>query len=180
MTYAASVSQCTSGNTDAAKIIRDITSTAIRAKQFHKVIKNASNLSMVKNVSPQEALAIFVEGNFTQRQWEVIQGASKNIYPCYSLIKKAKKECYPDEESMIVIETYSEVQLQALLDHTALRIFKYIKKVVDTCSNEEKQNMVLISKWGCDGSQQMQYKQKFQNSNDSDRNIFQSAFVPLR
>lgn len=45
---------------------------------------------------------------------------------------------------MIVTETYSEVQLQALLDHTALRLFKYIKKVVDTCSDEEKQNMVLI------------------------------------
>lgn len=40
--------------------------------------------------------------------------------------------------------------------------------------------MNLISKWGCDGSQQAQFKQKFQNNADSDANIFQSSLVPLR
>ncbi|CAI6352431.1 unnamed protein product [Macrosiphum euphorbiae] len=84
------------------------------------------------------------------------------------------------EESITVTETCSEVQLQALLDHTALRLYKYVEEVVKTCSEEEKKNMVLLSKWGCDGSQQTQYKQKFQNSKDSDANIFQTSFVPLR
>ncbi|CAI6377795.1 unnamed protein product [Macrosiphum euphorbiae] len=134
---------------------------------------------MVKKFTQQEALAIFVEGHFTRKQWEVIQSASKNIYPCYSIIKDAKKECYPDKESTIVTETCSEVELQALLDHTASRLYKYVTEVVNTCSEEEKQNMVLISKWGCDGSQQTQFKRKFQNSND-DANIFQSSLVPIR
>lgn len=40
--------------------------------------------------------------------------------------------------------------------------------------------MVLISKWGCDGSQQAQFKQKLQNNADNDANIFQSSLVPLR
>ncbi|KAF2894322.1 hypothetical protein ILUMI_11851, partial [Ignelater luminosus] len=37
-----------------------------------------------------------------------------------------------------------------------------------------------IIKWGYDGSQQSQFKQKFNNSTDSDSNIFQSSLVPLR
>jgi len=40
--------------------------------------------------------------------------------------------------------------------------------------------MVLITKWVCDGSQQSQFKQKFENNTDSDANIFQSSLVPLR
>ena len=38
----------------------------------------------------------------------------------------------------------------------------------------------MILKWGCDGSQHSQFIQKFQNSTDSDANIFQSSLVPLR
>lgn len=40
--------------------------------------------------------------------------------------------------------------------------------------------MILLYKWGCDGSQQAQYKQTFQNYFDSDANIFQSSFVLLQ
>ena len=42
--------------------------------------------------------------------------------------------------------------------------------------------MQLICKWGCDGSQQTQFKQKIaDDSGDAcDANIFQSSFVPLR
>lgn len=41
-------------------------------------------------------------------------------------------------------------------------------------------SLELISKWGCDGSQQAEYKQKFSRNNDSDCNVFQTSFVPLR
>lgn len=42
--------------------------------------------------------------------------------------------------------------------------------------------MVLITKWGCDGSQQSQFKQKFENNTgiDGNANIYQSSFVLLR
>lgn len=35
-------------------------------------------------------------------------------------------------------------------------------------------------KWGCDGSQQSQFKQKMQSHNATDSNIFQSSLVPLQ
>jgi len=180
LTYAARVSHSTLGNTDVAKVIKEITATPTRANKYRKVFKSASKKVMVKKYTLQEALALFVEGDFTRKQWELIQSNNKNIYPCYSLIQKAKKKCYPDKESIKVTENTAEIQLQALLDHTALRLYKYVSEVVERCSEEEQQNMVLISKWGCDGSKQAQFKQKFQNSTDNDANIFQSSLVPLR
>lgn len=180
LTYAASVSQRSSGNSDAANIIKEIIVSPSRATKLRKDITSGRKQTIVKKHSPAEALAIFVEGDFTRRQWEILHGANKNIYPCYSLIQKAKKDCYPDETSMRVTETCSEIRLKAILDHTALRLFKYVSEVVELCSEKEKKNMVLISKWGCDGLQQTQYKQKFQNSSDCDANIFQSSLVPLQ
>ncbi|CAH2109275.1 unnamed protein product [Euphydryas editha] len=164
LTYAAGMSQRTSENSDASKLIKEMTSTPTRATKFRKVISSADKQIVVRKHTPEEALAIFVEGDFSRRQWEVIHGANKSIYPCYSLLKKAKNQCYPNAQSIRVTETCSEVELQALLDHTALRLYKYVAEVIETCSHEEKQNMVLISKWGCDGAQQSQYKQKFENN----------------
>lgn len=180
LTYAAGVSQRTSGNTDVAKVIKEITATPTRAKKYRKVFNSSLKKVTVKKFTPQEALALFVEGDFTRKQWELIPSRNKNIYPCYSLIQQAKKECYPDKESIQVNETTAEIQLQALLDHTALRLYKYVSEVMEKGSVEEQNNMVLISKWGCDGSQQAQFKQKFQNNADNDANIFQSSLVPLR
>ena len=55
-----------------------------------------------------------------------------------------------------------------------------MNEVVETLNGKERNNLELIFKWGCDGSQQQTLKQKFQNSDYSDANIFQSSFVPLR
>lgn len=130
--------------------------------------------------TPQEALSLFVEGNFTRRQWRLLQDGRKEIYPCYSLLQKAKKECYPDEQKIIVTETSFNVELQALLDCTAVRLIKYLREVTDTLTDFKKQHLLLISKWGCDGSHQTPFNQKFENIADNDSNIFVSSLVPVR
>lgn len=91
-------------------------------------------------------MAIFVEGDFSRRQWEILHSANKNIYPCYSIIKKAKKDRYPDEQSIKVTETSAEARLQDLLNHTSLRLCNYLEQVIDTCTEEEKMNLELIIK----------------------------------
>lgn len=178
--FAARVSQGTSGNTDTSKVLKEITATPTRATKFRKIISSAKKDHMTKKYTPREALALFVEGDFTRRQWELIQGERKDVYPCYSLIQKAKKECYPKEESIKVTETSFEVDLQALLDHTALRLIDYLCDVVETLPTNEKENLILISKWGCDGSHQTQFKQKFVDTLNDDGNIFLSSLVPVR
>lgn len=77
LTYAARVSQSTSGNTDRSVIIKEITSTPTRAKKYRKIIYSAKKEHASKKYTPQEALALFVEGDFTRRQWELIQVAKK-------------------------------------------------------------------------------------------------------
>lgn len=104
--------------------------TPTRATKVRKVI-SSNNQSKIKKPSQSEALAIFVEGDFSRRQWEILHSANKNIYPCYSLIKKAKTDCYPVEQSMRVTETCAEVVVkQDLLNHTCLRLCKYLEDVI--------------------------------------------------
>ena len=55
-----------------------------------------------------------------------------------------------------------------------------MNEIVETLNEKERNNLELISKFGCDGSQQRTLKQKFQNSDDSDATIIQSSFVLLR
>lgn len=59
---------------------------------------------------------------------------------------------------MRVTETCAEVRLQDLLNHTASRLCKYLEDVFENCTSEELTNMELITKWGCDGSQQTQFQ----------------------
>lgn len=56
----------------------------------------------------------------------------------------------------------------------------FLDEIVQNLNESDCKNMTLITKWGCDGFQQLQFKQKFSNSNDSDANIFQSFLVPLQ
>lgn len=179
LTYAVCMSQRAAGNNDVSQMIKDITASPTRAKKFRASIVNAKTKN-VKKLSPSQALNIFVDANLSRKQYEIIQGASKNIYPCYSLLKKAKAHCYPKEESISVTETSAEIKLQDLLDHTISRLCIYLEEVLKNITEEERKNLELITKWGCDGSQQSQYKQMFQNDTDNDDYIFQSSLVPVR
>lgn len=179
LTFAASVSQNLSGNAAASKLIKDATSSPTRAKRYRKVI-NTTHEPKIKKYTPDEALRIFIEGGFTRKQWELLHNATKGIFPCYTLIREAKKLCYPRPEAVRVTETCVEVVLQDLLDHTAKRLCLYLEDVLQNCTTEELENLELISKWGCDGSHQTAYQQKFLDSSHDDSNIFQSSLVPLR
>ncbi|KAF2880792.1 hypothetical protein ILUMI_25380 [Ignelater luminosus] len=99
LAYAASVSQQTSGNTAASKIIKAITASPTQAKRFRKA-------------NQQKRFAI--------------------------------------------------------------------QEVLDQCTQEEMEYMELITKWGCDDSQQSQFQQTFFDISSDDSNIFQSSLVPLR
>lgn len=179
LTFAAQMSHRAEGNKDVSKIIKDLTFSPTRATKFRKILYSTPE-NKIKKHTPSEALAIFVEGDFSKRQWNILHSSNKNIYPCYSLLQKAKMDCYPDELSIRVTETCAEVKLQDLLNHTCLRLCIYLEPVIETLTEEEKSDLELFLKWGCDGSQQSQFKVKFENAADSDSNIFQSSLVPLR
>lgn len=127
------------GNAATSELIKDATSTPTRAKRYRKVI-NATQVPKIKTYTPEEALHIFVEGGFTREQWELLHDTTKSIFPCYTLIREAKKLCYPKPEAVRVTETGVEDVLQDLLDHTAERLCLYLEDVLQNCTTEALKN----------------------------------------
>lgn len=74
--------------------------------------------------------------------------------------------------------TCAEINLQDLLNHTAIKLLMYLEELIQNLNKTECETLELISKWGCDGSQQAQFKQLESNA-DSDANIFQNSMVPV-
>lgn len=177
LTYAAIMSQRASGNNDVAKVIADVTKSPTRATKFRKAAAIGSKTAISKKHTPEEALSVYIEANLTCSGYEVIHQADKDRYPCYSYVQKAKQDCYPPKS---VSETVAEVKLQDLVDHTTSRLCKYLEPVLQQYVQGRDTDLTLIYKWGCDGSTQSQYKQKFEEDGNSDANIFLSSLVPLR
>ena len=74
-----------------------------------------------------------------------------------------------------VCRPYSISQLDVLL-----LVQKAVLGTVVTY-DDETTNLVLVSKWGCDGSTgHSQYKQKASSENLSDSDLFLSSVVPLQ
>jgi hypothetical protein len=121
LTFAASMSHRAARNPDAATMFQKITETPTRATKFKNIIRSSKDIQ-VKKHSQTEALSIFVEANLTRNQYEIIRSSNKNIYPSYTLIQRAKKECYPKEEFITVTKTTSEIRLQDIMDHTSSRL----------------------------------------------------------
>src|ERR1700712_4908223 len=168
-----------SGKTDASKVVKDLTKSHRRATKYVTAMKRSQNeQEQPSQLSPLQALSMFIEAGLTKAQYEIIRNTNKRFFPCYSLVQKAKKECYPEIQR--VTETYAEIQVQKLMDHTARRLLMDLEEVVKSLNEDEKQSLTLISKWGCDGSQQKKEKRKYENEADNDANIFQSSMVPLQ
>lgn len=97
-----------------------------------------------KQLTPLSALSVFVEANLSRRQYEIIRSASKNLYPSYSILQKAKSDCYLPKESFEVTETCAQVNLQDVLNHTATRLLTYLKDVLRDLRPDESDSLVLF------------------------------------
>lgn len=178
LTYAAVMSERAAGNNDLSEIIKQASVTPTRATKFRKIITSAEKCLKSGKLSATKALIKFVEADLTRKQYNVIRNGLEDIYPCYSLLQREKKECYPKD--IHVSESIAEASLQNLLDHTTRRLCLYLEEVIMTATEIERQNMELICKWGCDGSKAQEFKQKFEDQSGSDAHVFISSLVPLR
>ncbi|CAH2102438.1 unnamed protein product [Euphydryas editha] len=170
----------TTGHRTASKMLKDITNSPTRASKYRKAYSRVTANDKVPPLTPLQALKMFVEADLTRRQYEIIRATNPQHFPCYDLILKAKQECYPPKESLRITATCAESNLQCLMDLTVTRLSKYLEDVIIRLNEQERKSLMIICKWGCDGSQQSKYKQSYDNETDSDANIFMSSFVPLR
>ena len=110
-----------------------------------------------------------------------VKAKGADIYPAYNNVRAAKERCYPDP--VAATESGFEVGLQALLDLTARRLLLVQEGCVGTvvtCDGETT-DLVLVLKWGCDGSTgHYQYQQKASSKNLSDSDLFLSSVVLLQ
>lgn len=181
LVHAANTTLQAQGKRNAAKILRDITNSPTRARKYRKAYKTAeSDQAETSCLTPLQALLMFVEADLTKRQYEIIRNTNKSLYPCYDLLLKAKKECYPPKDCIRITSTCAESSLQSLIDNTITRLSIALEEILCSLNDNERNSLKITCKWGCDGSQQAKYKQRFEDATDTDSNMFLSSFVPLR
>lgn len=188
LSFATESSLRLSGQRNAAEMVKEVTSfSPKRASKIKKAYAFPPRLP--SKYTPEEALALYVEGKFTKAQYIAIQSGAKlhgaNIYPPYHVLKLAKKECYPPDDMMKIADISAEIKLQALLDHTIIRLIKVQQEVISQNLPTDISELTLICKWGCDGSSgQSTYKQKFscvdQIIDSCDSDLFALSLVPLQ
>ncbi|CAH0556720.1 unnamed protein product [Brassicogethes aeneus] len=131
-------------------------------------------------LSSERALALTVDARLSKRQYQELRNIAKennsNLYPPYNQIREAKKLCYPND--ITATDHSVSVKLQSLLDHTTCRLLSTLE--LDGFKSLKKCELIMISKWGMDGSSgQKEYRQAFE-SNYSDKNLLLTCLVPLQ
>lgn len=179
LSFATHMSLRSAGQVEASNVVKEVTQTTpTRATKYRTAFKNYS-APKKRQLTGAEALAMCVEAQLTRHQYNIIREQDKDRFPSYKKIQAAKKECYPQKESIIVTDTAAEVKLQALLDHTASRLLDAQYEVLSSKKPESFQKLILICKWSFDGSGQAEYKQTFDSDpSASNANIFISSLVP--
>ena len=115
----------------------------------------------------------------SRHQYDLMHQLSPEALPRYSLLQREKRTCYPPEEARTVTENVANIKLQDILDLTISRLAMFLEEQLKSLSEDERANLRLISKWGCDGSRQALFMQPFEKSDGSDGSVFQTTFVPL-
>ena len=139
LTFAAQMSLRSSGNTDAASVLKDVTTTTpTRATKYREAIKIATTPRPTK-MSADEALVDLVNLKLTKQQYIDLRKSLREeklfAYPSYEKVLEAKKCYHP--EGITVTETSAEVKLQSLLYHTTLEARnKYFKKYRESFSRK--------------------------------------------
>lgn len=180
ISMAAEVQLRKEGKRDSAAIVRELCQYSPRRgttiKKARKCVLNPKQSSL----SEDQALALMVDANLSTHQYNVIRQQTNkihhNIYPAYHKIKAAKQLCYPSDIN--ITETFAEIKLQSLMDHTINRLCKVQEEVLKSIKDLKTLNIIV--KWGCDGAEQNRYKQKFTGETCSDESLFSISMVPIQ
>lgn len=79
------------GLRNASEILKEITKSPTSAEKYRNAYKSSSEPDKHNILTPQEALAMFIEADLTRQQYEIIRKTNKSLYPCYDRLLEAKK-----------------------------------------------------------------------------------------
>lgn len=178
MQFATQMKLRAAGKIDAAKVSKDVSLSPGKARKYREGLKNYD--STIPQVPVEKALAMMLEAGLSKNQYELIKSVTKecgcDVFPSYNKIKETKEKCFPPVTE--ISETKGQLNLQDILNHTAERIMCCQEEVFEN-RNFSSKELIMISKWGCDGTNGSMYKQKFEKETDTDEYIFLTSFVPL-
>ncbi|KAK4872089.1 hypothetical protein RN001_016213 [Aquatica leii] len=109
-----------------------------------------SQKEQIQQLTPVEALSMFVEAGLSRKQYDIIRNFNKKSSPCYTILQNAKKDCYPVQESYRITATCAKVNLQDVLNHTASRLLLSLTEVVQHLDDEERETLTLMYKFFAD------------------------------
>lgn len=150
LTYATQMKLRETGEVHAAHVIKDLTKSPTRAAKYRRAFQKRDILQHKEQISPLEALYMFIQAGMTRDDYEIVRSIRKSLYPCYSIIQKAKSECLPPKDAYIISDISMEIKIQELLDLTAKRLMIHLKECMESLTQEEKNSIEIIYKWGCD------------------------------
>lgn len=187
VTFAATVALRDAGKRDAANLLKEISSASPSRSTNIKHVRNEKQNNSIRQFTKEEALAVFVDCRLTKQSYTNLRksalGVGHTLYPSYNEIQKAKNDCSPVSDFIYISEVKAEIDLQALLNHTAQRLCLVQEQVLEQwLSSSEVSELTLVSKWGCDGSSgHSRYKQKFNDFLEADDEyLFTFSFVPIK
>lgn len=111
LTFATHVKLRCEGKADAANVIKNLTKSPNRAKKYTKAIIGSQKEQM-QQLTSLEGLSMFVEAGLSRKQYDIVRNFNKESYPCYTLLQKAKNDCYPVQESYRITATCAEINVQ--------------------------------------------------------------------
>jgi hypothetical protein len=103
LTHTTHVKLRSCGKRDASQVLKHFIMSPKQATKYKRAFAmRQQNEKAQTKMTPVSALAMFVEAGLSIRQYEIIRSTPRQ---CYSLLQKAKLDCYPDEESYRVTDT---------------------------------------------------------------------------
>lgn len=160
------------------KIVKTLKDASPR--RIKRIVSSIKTPEEPKTFSSDEALALIYDLGLSVRQYKLLRTSLKskniNVLPSYEELTIAKEAIIPTTKN--VTEISIKIPLQDLLNKTAERLLLSLSK--EEAGHITNCNLVMMTKWGCDGSSgQSMYKQKIIEG-VSDEHLFMASFVPLR
>ncbi|KAJ8936203.1 hypothetical protein NQ314_012452 [Rhamnusium bicolor] len=99
LSYAAQMSLRSSGQIDASKVIKDVTTTSPKRALKYRTAYKQLDIPQTRKLQGTEALSIFIDAALIREQYNKIRRKDLSRFPSYKKIQLAKKECYPKKGS---------------------------------------------------------------------------------
>ena len=147
-------------------------------------VKQAINTKSVVQMKPEDAVALKVQCELSDNQYQMIRNSSKvhnaDIYPSLH----QKKSCYPKE--LEITKTSAKCSLKNMVQHSLNRVIKVCQEDMGKIANSKTLSGIFYLKGGFDGaSSQSVYKQGYEDTDlqtaiQNEKSLFQTALVPLK